>query len=108
LRFSPTPETKSGGFTSSFSNFLNLKEALERLFQRPVDLMESRAIRNRRLRYYIDQSKPTIEQAFADEIFRVFALAHPKMVLHAIHSNSEVKRMIARAKGGFAPDAAIA
>ena len=47
---------------------------------------------------------PTIGQAFADEIFRVFALEHPNMVLHATNANSEVKRMIARAKGGLAPD----
>jgi hypothetical protein len=45
---------------------------------------------------------PTIGQAFADEIFRVFALEHPNMVLHATNANSEVKRMIARAKGGLA------
>lgn len=44
----------------SFSNFLDFKEALEALFQRPVDLVEPRAIRNRRLRYYIDQSKSAI------------------------------------------------
>jgi uncharacterized protein len=47
----------------SFSNFLDLKEALEALFQRPVDLVEMRAIRNRRLRYYIDQSKTPIYAA---------------------------------------------
>jgi predicted nucleotidyltransferase len=47
----------------SFSNFLNLKEALEALLQRPVDLVEPRAIRNRRLRYYIDQSKSPIYAA---------------------------------------------
>jgi predicted nucleotidyltransferase len=40
---------------NSFSNFLKLKEALEALLQRPIDLVEPRAIRNRRLRYYIDQ-----------------------------------------------------
>ena len=40
----------------SFSNFLDLKESLEALFQRSVDLVELRAIRNRRLRYYIEQS----------------------------------------------------
>jgi predicted nucleotidyltransferase len=49
--------------TDSFSNFLDLKEALEALFQRPVDLVELRAIRNRRLRYYIDQSKSPIYAA---------------------------------------------
>ena len=41
-----------------------------------------------------------IGQAFADEIFRVFANAHPDIELHAINANSEVKRMIARARSG--------
>lgn len=41
---------------------------------------------------------PTIGQAFADEIFRVFANAHPEIQLAPIHTNSEVKRMIASAK----------
>jgi len=49
--------------SDSFSNFLDLKEALEALLQRPVDLLEPRAIRNRRLRYYIDQSKSPIYAA---------------------------------------------
>jgi uncharacterized protein len=35
----------------SFANFLDLKEALERLLQRPVDLVELHAVRNRRLRH---------------------------------------------------------
>ena len=43
---------------------------------------------------------PTIGQAFADEIFRVFSLTHPDIELMASHANSEVKRMIARAKSG--------
>lgn len=47
----------------SFTNFLDLKEALEALFERPVDLVEGRAIRNRRLRYHIDQSKTPIYAA---------------------------------------------
>jgi uncharacterized protein len=47
----------------SFSNFLDLKESLEALFQRSVDLVELRAIRNRRLRYYIEQSKSPIYAA---------------------------------------------
>ena len=42
-----------------------------------------------------------IGQAFADEIFRVFASEHPAMDLIATNTNSEVKRMIARAKGGL-------
>ena len=47
----------------SFSNFLDLKESLEALFQRSVDLVELRAIRNRRLRFYIEQSKSSIYAA---------------------------------------------
>ncbi len=42
----------------------------------------------------------TIGQAFADEIFRVFAQQHPLMELHAIKANSQVKRVIARARPG--------
>jgi hypothetical protein len=48
---------------SNFSNFLDLKEALEALFGRSVDLMELRAIRNRRLRYYIERSKSPVYAA---------------------------------------------
>ena len=40
----------------------------------------------------------TIGQAFADEIFRVFALQHPDIELLPIHANSETTRMIARAR----------
>ena len=49
--------------SDSFSNFLDLKESLEALFKRSVDLVELRAIRNRRLRYYIEQSKSPIYAA---------------------------------------------
>ncbi len=48
---------------ASFTNFLNLKESLEALFRRSVDLVELRAIRNRRLRRYIEQSKTQIYDA---------------------------------------------
>lgn len=41
---------------------------------------------------------PTIGQAFADEIFRVFAKEHPDLSIHPIHANSEVHRMIERAR----------
>ena len=44
----------------SFSNFLDLKESLEALFGRPVDLLELHAIRNKRLRYYIEKSKAPV------------------------------------------------
>lgn len=47
----------------SFTNFLRLKESLGDLFGRPVDLLELRAVRNRRLRYYIEQSKAPIYAA---------------------------------------------
>lgn len=39
-----------------------------------------------------------IGQAFADEIFRVFAQKHPDMQLLAMNANSEIKRMIERVK----------
>jgi len=39
----------------------------------------------------------TIGQAFADEIFRVFASRYPEVELLAIKANSAVKRMIQRA-----------
>lgn len=42
----------------------------------------------------------TIGQAFADEIFRVFANQHPQMELVPVRANSNVKRMIERAKSG--------
>lgn len=41
-----------------------------------------------------------IGQAFADEIFRVFAQMHPEIQLHTTKANSAVKRMIERAKAG--------
>ncbi|MGH8201480.1 MAG: STAS-like domain-containing protein [Steroidobacteraceae bacterium] len=44
------------------------------------------------------QEVPSIGQAFADEVFRVFPAAHPEMELLPIHASSEVKRMIERAK----------
>ena len=48
---------------NSFTNFLDLKEALEGLFGRRVDLVELRPIRNRRLRHYIEQSKSPVYAA---------------------------------------------
>jgi biotin operon repressor len=42
----------------------------------------------------------TIGQAFADEIFRVFQQQHPDIEVYSSHTNSEVKRMILRAKVG--------
>ena len=41
---------------------------------------------------------PTIGQAFADEVFRVFRRAHPDLNIVPINENAEVKRMIARAQ----------
>jgi anti-sigma regulatory factor (Ser/Thr protein kinase) len=40
----------------------------------------------------------SIGQAFADEIFRVFANRHPQMVLEVAHANLEVQQMIRRAQ----------
>jgi len=41
-----------------------------------------------------------VGQAFTDEIFRVFAHAHPEIDLQFIHANTSVKTMIARARPG--------
>ncbi|MDQ3261966.1 MAG: DUF4325 domain-containing protein [Pseudomonadota bacterium] len=43
-------------------------------------------------------SVTSIGQAFADEIFRVFAMKHPDIEIAAIRAGSEVKRMISRAR----------
>jgi anti-sigma regulatory factor (Ser/Thr protein kinase)/biotin operon repressor len=40
----------------------------------------------------------SIGQAFADEIFRVFAQSHPEIELQFIHANASVGKMIARAR----------
>jgi len=42
---------------------------------------------------------PTIGQGFADEIFRVFARQHPEIQILESNANSEVRRMIERARG---------
>jgi uncharacterized protein len=49
--------------SGSFSNYLDLKESLQGLFGRPVDLVELGVLRNRRLRRYIEQSKSPIYDA---------------------------------------------
>jgi DNA-binding transcriptional ArsR family regulator len=41
-----------------------------------------------------------IGQAFADELFRVHARAHPQVVLAAVNMSPEVERMVRRAKSG--------
>ncbi|MDR3567623.1 MAG: STAS-like domain-containing protein [Syntrophobacteraceae bacterium] len=41
----------------------------------------------------------SIGPAFADEIFRVFANAHPRIRLTGLNADSIVEKMIARAKG---------
>lgn len=47
----------------SFANFLSLKESLEALFRRRVDLIELQALGNRRLRHHIDQSRAPLYAA---------------------------------------------
>ena len=44
------------------------------------------------------QGVKNIGQAFADEIFRVFARRHPEIKLYDTESNNDVKRMIRRAR----------
>jgi anti-sigma regulatory factor (Ser/Thr protein kinase) len=48
------------------------------------------------------QGVAMIGQAFADEVFRVFAEAHPDIKLHALYTNTPVERMIRRASGSRA------
>lgn len=45
----------------------------------------------------------TIGQAFADEIFRVFAQKYPDIALLTMKTNSAVRRMIERARSGSSP-----
>jgi uncharacterized protein len=47
----------------SFSQFMELKDSLEALFGRAVDLIELSTVRNRRLRYYIERSKAPVYAA---------------------------------------------
>lgn len=53
------------GATRRFSDFLDFKQALEAVFQRPVDLIEPQAISNQRLRHHIVSSKASIYRAAA-------------------------------------------
>lgn len=46
-------------------------------------------------------SVSSIGQAFADEIFRVFASRHPDIEIMEIHTSPEVKAMIGRARSGL-------
>ena len=46
----------------------------------------------------------TIGQAFADEIFRVFAQKHPDIELYPLHASSAVERMIERARSAKTGD----
>jgi len=40
-----------------FDNYMELKEELEKLFKRPVDLVENQAIRNPIFRKVVDREK---------------------------------------------------
>lgn len=51
------------------------------------------------------ESVDSIGPAFADEIFRVFATQHPNIEMIVVRANSEVKRMIERAKSEAAKEA---
>ena len=43
----------------------------------------------------------TVGPAFADEIFRVFAMRHPEIELVAINTNPAIDRMIGRARANL-------
>ena len=57
VEFAPLPP---GGYVSSF---FGLKEALEQLFGRPVDLVVASAIRNPYFRHSVEQSKALLYAA---------------------------------------------
>ena len=40
----------------------------------------------------------SVGQAFADEVFRVFAKTHPKIELRSVNANQEIQQMIDRAQ----------
>ncbi|WP_436415134.1 nucleotidyltransferase family protein [Petrimonas sp.] len=46
--------------TNYFSNYMDLKEKLEELFNRPVDLVEDQAVRNPIFRKILDREKKLI------------------------------------------------
>jgi predicted nucleotidyltransferase len=48
---------------ADFTNFLDMKDSLEKIFRRPVDLVQLSAVRNRRLRRHIELSKSAIYEA---------------------------------------------
>lgn len=81
-----------------------------RLAQYGEDLLISRS-QAKRLLARIDRFKTvifdfaeveSIGQAFADEIFRVFARKNPEVEIHFVNARSAVKRMILRAQGEHA------
>jgi hypothetical protein len=49
----------------------------------------------------------SVGQAFADEIFRVFVLEHPRTRLVAIHMNEDVTRMVSRAQAAAAAERGV-
>ena len=53
-------EFTEGHPLGAFERYFGLKEALERLFQRPVDLVEERAIRNPYFREAIQQDRVVV------------------------------------------------
>jgi anti-sigma regulatory factor (Ser/Thr protein kinase) len=48
------------------------------------------------------ENVPSIGQAFADEIFRIFARNHPEIDIVVSHASSEVQHMISRARANAA------
>lgn len=50
-------EFDEGGSTGAFDRYFGFKEALEQLFQRPVDLVEVKAIKNPYFRQAVEQDK---------------------------------------------------
>lgn len=76
-------------------------EGIFRKIQRVLGLADERhAVLVNRFRTVIFDfdGVDSIGQAFADEIFRVFAGRHPEIELQAVKMSARVKQMISRAK----------
>lgn len=103
-----TPKNVFDQFTSELDSFGFSKTHLAvELAKYGGDHMVSRSQAKRLLarldkfkEVYLDfKDVPKIGQAFADEIFRVFANEHPDIRIRTIHENDEVAMMIKRALG---------
>jgi anti-sigma regulatory factor (Ser/Thr protein kinase) len=72
--------------------------------ERLLSRSQARRILNRvdRFKYVVldFESVDSVGQAFADEVFRVFARSHPEMTITAVNETAQIGQMISRAQSG--------